>query len=169
MKHKIRRIRRISCHSANSPNFMPFGEFAEFLRCPVEQSCCQCGKCPKLWSFYGNAWYASITNLSLYPCECCDVGACWGHWKNTWRGMITIIMPKPHLYASFVMIATASSDGTCVLCMVVSLVDKHKLLLVSAFHIQRWKNSDVPLIKTMKKSHNYVWWMQLHVQLSDSF
>ena len=86
MKHEIRRIRRIFCHSANSPNFMLFGEFAEFLRSPLVQSCSQCGKFPEIGSFFGSTWYAIITNLSLNPCECCDFGACWGHWKKHMEG-----------------------------------------------------------------------------------
>ena len=43
--------------------------------------------------------------------------------KNTWRGMIKTIMPKHHLYVSFVMMAAAPSHSTCLLYMFWELCD----------------------------------------------
>ena len=72
-----------------------------------------------------------------------------------------------HLYVCFVIMRAAPSHNTSVLCMiremcgppmfflqpfgtVVSLVDKHKHLLVSEFQVQRWKRYDIPAIKTLQ-------------------
>ena len=49
---------------------------------------------PNSGAFSGAHNMQAWTILVLYPCECCDSGAGWGHWKNTWRGMVSTVMPK---------------------------------------------------------------------------
>ena len=102
----------------------------------------------------------------------------WMLWFGSWLGALEKHMEGNdihhnaqtqvlHLYVCFVMMRAAPSHNTSVLCMirelcgppmfflqpfgtVVSLVDKHKHLLVSEFQVQRWKRYDTPLIKTLQ-------------------
>ena len=89
---------RSSCHRgctvlANREGWQVAGELV-----PQEQSCRQCGKRPEFGSFSGTHDMQAYEIRVLYPCECCDSGACWGHWKNTWRRMITTTMHKHKVF-----------------------------------------------------------------------